>query len=295
MLENLYFWKGGNASGNSALKLFIIILLLIIIMAGGCAGYWYYSIYTPEQEHKAAQEAAIAKLQSDIASVNTFYEKSLEGMSIIQTLTLFEEINRDLFPLRLAFVGDSLTYVCDSNKCDFSFNLDDGVVATYPVLQFRGQAYKASPYLPKGKQAAKSGFQFTNILIKNGKNAFLKAYKAKKEIELSSCGEIVSYITTYNSFLGKNPKKGGRIKFITFPASTVDALEKELGTQVHSYGLRSATWEIEIKGNNTSTMDDMTDMQVILYKQPYRSAFLIRKIASTDKGLKVSGGLVCKA
>lgn len=295
MLEKLYFWKGGGASGSSALKLLMIIFFLLILMAAGCAGYWYYYIYTPEQEQKAAQEAAREKLMSDISSVNTFYETSLDGMGIEQTLSLFEEINKSLFPLRLAFVGKDLAFTCDSKKCDFSFDLDDGVVATSPVLVFKGKDYKASPYLPKGKKSSKSGFEFTNVASKIDKNALLNAYKGKKPIDLESCNEIVSYVTSYNSFLGKNPKNGGRIKFINFPSSTVDALEKQLGKQVHSFGMRSATWEIEIKEDNTSPMDVMTDMQMILYKQPYRSAFLIRKITSTDKGIKVSGGLVCKA
>ncbi|MEB4676975.1 hypothetical protein MXL54_19655 [Enterobacteriaceae bacterium G50] len=302
MLDKLYFWKGGGngsvssgGGGSSALKLLLIILVLLGLMAAGAGGYWYYYIYIPEQERQAEQEAIVAQLQADTKSVNSFYESSLEGMSIDQTLSLFEEINKSLFPLRLAFVGNGLSYTCDDKKCDFSFDLNDGVVATSPVLVFSEKNYKASPYLPKGKQDAKSGFQFTNVAVNVEKNALLKAYKQKKPVELESCNEIVSYVTSYNSFLGSKPKNGGRIKFISFPSSTVDALEKKLGTQVYSFGMRSATWEIEIKGASTSPMDDMTDMQMILYKQPYRSAFLIRKISSTDKGIKVSGGLVCKA
>ncbi|AGB76588.1 Flagellar basal body-associated protein FliL [Enterobacteriaceae bacterium strain FGI 57] len=295
MLEKLYFWKGGSGGGSSTIKLLLIILLLFVLLAGAGAGYWYYYIYSPEQEQKAAQEAAKAKLQADISSVKNFYQTSLDGMSIPQTLSLFSEINREILPLRLAFVGNGLTYTCDTKKCDFNFDLDNGVVATYPVVKMWGKEYKASPFLPKGKQEVKSGFQYTNVTLALDDNDLLQAYKNKKDLSLLPCGEIVSYVTTYNSYLGKNPKKGGRIKFITFPATTVEVLEKQLGTQVHSYGMRSATWEIEIKGDSNSVTRNMTDMQMLLYKQSYRSAFLIRKIASTDKGIKVSGGLVCKA
>lgn len=295
MFDKLYFWKGGNGGGGTAFKLIMIILILLVLMSGAGAGYWYYYIYSPEQAQKAAQAAARAKVQADISSVKTFYEKSLDGMTIPQAISVLDEIRQKLMPLRIAFVGDKIGYVCDTNKCDISYELDDGVVATYPVVNFWGKDYKASPFLPKGKKEAKSGFQYTNVAIKSQKNELLKAYQAKKTIDLPSCGEVVAYVTTYNSFLGNKNKKGGRIKFNKYPATTVDVLEKQLGTQVYSYGMRSATWETEIKDNDNSAYRALTDIQMILYKQPYRSAFLIRKIASTDKGIKVSGGLVCKA
>lgn len=158
MLDKLYFWKGGGngslssgggGGGRSALNLLLIILVLLGLMASGAGGYWYYYIYIPEQERQAEQEAAIAQIQADISSVNTFYQTSLDGISIPQTISIFEEINRGIFPLRLAFIGDKFGYTCDTSKCNFSMELDEGDIATYPVVNLWGKDYKASAFLPK--------------------------------------------------------------------------------------------------------------------------------------------------
>lgn len=298
MLDKLYFWKGGGSAGgggSSAMKLLMIILVLLLLMAAGAGGYWYYYIYIPEQEQKAEQEALIAQRQADISSVNDFYENTLDGITIPQAISLFDEIGRGTLPVWIAKIGDKVGFSCDTKKCNFSFELEEGVVATYPTLTFWDKAYKASPFLPKGKKVA-FGYQYTNVAVKLDANEFLKAYKAKKPIELFPCGEIVSYITAYNSFLGKNPAKGGVITLKSFPATTVEELEKKLGSQVYAFGMKGATWEIELKGQQDSDLSStLTDVQALLYQQPYRSAFLIRKIDSTNKGMKVSGGLVCKA
>ncbi|MFY2738484.1 hypothetical protein [Pseudocitrobacter faecalis] len=296
MLDKLYFWKGGGTGGgSSAMSLLLIILVLLILMGGGAGGYWYYSIYIPEQQQKAEQEALVAQRQADISYVNTFYESSLEGIAVPQAISLFGEIHRGTFPIWVAQVGNTLGFSCDTKKCNFSFELEDGIIATYPSLTLWGKTYKASPFLPKSGKV-KFGFQYTNVAVKLESNEFLKAYKAKKPIALFPCGEILSYITAYNSYLGKTPQKGGVIKLKTFPATTVEELEKKLGSQVYAFGIRSATWEIEVKEQlNNDLSSPLTDMQALLYQQPYRSAFLIRKIDSTDKGMKVSGGLVCKA
>lgn len=302
MLDKLYFWKGGGngslsssgGGGRSGLNLLLIILVLLGLMAAGAGGYWYYYIYTPEKERQAEQEAVIAQIKADISSVNSFYQTALDGISIPQTISLFEEINRGIFPLRLAFIGDKFGYTCDTSKCNFSMQLDEGNIATYPVVNMWGKDYKASAFLPKKGQAG-YGFQYTNVSIKREPNEFLNAYKAKKPVELFPCREIISYITSYNSFLGKKPPMGGAVKLMKNPATTVQELEKKLGAQAFSFGLLSGAWEIEVKGDESSADSAMINMLITLYKQPYRSAFLIRKIDSTDKGIKVSGGLVCKA
>lgn len=297
MLDKLYFWKGGGTGGgrSSAMSLLLIILVLLILMGGSAGGYWYYYIYTPEQKQKAEQEALIAKRKADISSVNTFYEKTLDGITIPQAISLFNEIDRGMLPVWIAKIGNKVGFSCDTKKCNFNFELEEGVVATYPTLTFWDKAYKPSPFLPKRGKVA-FGFQYTNVAVKLESNEFIKAYKVKKTIELFPCGEIISYITAYNSYLGKTPPKGGLITLKNFPATTVEELEKKLGSQVYAFGMKGATWEIEVKGKqNNDLSSTLTDVQALLYKQPYRSAFLIRKIDSSDKGLKVSGGLVCKA
>lgn len=302
MLESLYFWKGNNG-GSPVKKMLLIALAVVLVLSAGGAGAWYYFIKLPAE--KAAEEAlmrqrqAAEKLQSDISSVTSFYEKSLEGANIIKAINLINEINKSSTDLK--YIGiESEAFDCDIKKCRFSYVNRPGTVLTLPEKTFWGKAYKASVNAKKDKKKGKdkSDFGYEGIESKLNGNALQTAYKNKKPLALYPCDEVVSYILTYNSFLKSmsgNKKKtaDGEIVIKKMPNSAVTALETQLVSKVKAYGLMAGTWEIQFKGGVVS--ESTLNLQLVLFKQAYRDAFLIKRIESEHKGIKVSGGLVCKA
>ncbi|WP_320731086.1 hypothetical protein [Enterobacter sichuanensis] len=89
--------------------------------------------------------------------------------------------------------------------------------------------------------------------------------------------------------------KDGEVIFKSLPKSSVSDLEKRLAGQVKPYNMLFSEWSMEITRGDSNEEDEIILLQAFLYKQAYRDAFLIRKIESIKDGMKVSGGLVCKA
>lgn len=306
MLESLYFWKSKNG-GNPVKKMLLIALVSILVLSAGGAGAWYYFIKLPAD--KAAEEALIRqrqaaeKLKSDITSVTSFYEKSLEGATMIKAINLINEVhNSSLYFVDLGV--ESEAFDCDTKKCRFSYVDRLGTILTLPEKTFWGKAYKASVNIKddkkkgKGKDKDKSDFGYDGIESKLNGNPLETAYKRKEPLALYPCDEVLSYILTYNSFLRSmsgNKKKNvdGEIVIKKMPNSSVTALEKQLSHKVKAYGLMAGAWELELKIEAVS--ESTLNLQLVLFKQAYRDAFLIKRIESEQKGIKVSGGLVCKA
>lgn len=307
MLESLYFWK--NKSGGSPVKRMLLIgLIVVLVLAVGGAGGWYYFIKVPAdkaaKEAIMRQQAAAQKLQNDIKSVKTFYEKSLEGGSIEQTLLLLSEMRRSQNDFNVLNIeGEAFT--CDAKKCEFSYNNAPGTILTLPQKMFWGKPYKATVTIKgvkkKGKKEDKSDFRYDGIESKLNVNKLQAAYNNKLPLDLAPCNDVVAYILTYNSFLkSTSPSKSkstvnGEIVLKTMPKSTVIDLESQLAKKVQAYGLMAGTWEMELKSEQGLAADNNMNLQLMLFKQAYRDAFIIKRIESTDKGIKVSGGLVCKA
>ncbi|OXL39180.1 hypothetical protein CA284_16440 [Enterobacter mori] len=297
MLEGLYFWKTKNGT-TSAVRIvtFLFVIVLLLCSVGVC--YWYYFIKLPADEQLAQQQAA-QKIRSEIASVNAWYEKSLDGVNINFGIRILNEIHRSLVPLEMInFSAKTVGYVCTTKSCNIDFERDTDSIMTQPEMTFFGKKYTPSFPMQKGKAKTDvTSLEYNNMLINDPKNDLLKDYKKGKSLALHSCNEIISYIKTYNSTLEKEEieSKGEGISFKTLPKSSVIDLEKRLAGRIKSYDMLSADWSMEVTG--TSSIDGTGEilLQVLLYKQAYRDAFLIRKIETIKNGIKVSGGLVCKA
>lgn len=305
MLENLYFWKrgGGGASGRKT-WLTIIVSLLLIGAVG--AGGWYYFVMLPAQKAReemlARQRQAAQKLQNDIASVNTFYTTSLEGASIdyaIKFLTEVRTSSQGFNILNLKYER----FKCDIKNCSFGYEFRKGQLLVLPQKTFWNKVYKPSVPANKNKNKDKNDFEFKNIASKLNVNSLQKPYKNKKELHLHPCEDVVSYILTYNSFVksttnSRTENKGktvGEIVIKGMPKSSVSALESQLTGKVKPYGLMAGKWELEAVDEGGEVHKSIINMQKMLLKQAYRDAFLIKQIESTNKGIKVSGGLVCKS
>ena len=303
MLEGMYFWKDKNGSVSKA-KLVLGFLLVAILILGGCAGSWYYFVMLPDEKAKeeaiARQQQAAQKLRDDIEAVKKFYFSSLTGGGIDETVLLIDEvkkINEKLLIIPL----EKYSFVCDPKSCKFSYALKKGALWVLPQKSFWDKTYNPTA-LATGKKNTggkdKMDFQYDKIESRLNTNKYLKEYDSKKPLELYPCSDVVSYIMTFNSMVkkvGGGMKNLDQVVIKKMPTSSVNDLESTLSGKVKAYGLQVGKWELEIKKDESSlSIDDMTNMQLLLYKQAYRDAFIVNKVETKDKGLIVSGGLVCK-
>lgn len=303
MLNNLYFWK--NKSGGITRRSFLskmIIALLILLIAG--VGSWYYFVMLPAQvaheESIARQQQAAQKMQSDIANVENFYTKSLEGASIDRTIDFLSELRVSEYPFTILNFK-SVSFKCDTKTCSFGYHYDKGELLVLPVKILWGKGYPASVPGGKGKGKDNVDFEYKKIESKLNGNTLLKSYKSKKTLPLKPCDEVISYILTYNSFVKSvtamskenSSKENAIIVIKSMPKSSVITLESQLPGKVKAHGLMAGTWELNLKGSHLFN-ETILNMQVLLFKQAFRDAFLIKRIESTNSGMKVSGGLICK-
>ncbi|MGX5027237.1 hypothetical protein ACWKYF_09865 [Enterobacter asburiae] len=303
MLEGMYFWKDKNGT-VSKLKLIIGILIVLILIVGGSGGAWYYFVMLPEAKAKeeaiARQQQAAQKLRDDIAKVKSFYTSSLAGGGIDETVLLLDEMKKSDKTLEI-IPRDKYAFSCDNKSCKFSYTFSKGTLWVLPEKPFWGKWYKPTVIAKgKGKSSAKNkmDFEYDKIESRLNKNKYQEAYDHKKPLELHACSDVVSYIMTFNSMVkgqGKNGKNLGQIVINKMPGSSLGDLESTLSGKVKSYGLQAGKWELEIKSDEGPLASGaLTNMQLLLYKQAYRDAFIVNKLEKKDKGMKVSGGLVCK-
>ncbi|WP_410741321.1 hypothetical protein [Citrobacter koseri] len=303
MLESLYFWKnkGGNMSG---VKLLLILAVFLLLLCAGGAGGWYYFIKLPAQkaqeEALARQRQAAEKLQNDISAVNAFYAKSLEGAALKQGIRLLAEIRSSRESLSILAIKRE-SFKCDAKNCTFGYDYQPGELLILPQKTFWGKSYKASVTVSKKKDKSnkKSDFEYKGIESRLNGNTLQLLYKSKKKLDLYPCDKVISYVLTYDSFVknSRRDSKGkgtGEIVIKGMPKSSVSDLESQLTGKVKAYGLMAGTWELELNGKSKRVDDSTLNLQVMLYQQAYNDAFLIKRIESTNKGIKVSGGLVCK-
>ncbi|VEA59292.1 CfcF putative [Salmonella enterica subsp. salamae] len=303
MLDSLYFWKN-KGGGTSGYRFLPYIIILFVLCAGG-AGAWYYFVILPEQKAReealARQQAAAQKMKNDIASVNDFYAKSLEGAGIKETIRFLSEIRISSQKLSVLNL-ESEAFKCNTKSCSFSYEFRPGNVLILPQKIFWGKNYNASVPAAKGKGKGKSksasDFEYKNIESRLNINDIQKNYKNKKFLNLPPCGELVSYILTYNSFVkSKAPKSNSnndKIVIKKMPGSSVKDLESQLVGKVKAYGLMAGSWELTVNNKSDLIAESIMDLQLVLYKQAYRDAFIVKGIETSKKGIKVSGGLVCK-
>ena len=287
----------------SGLKLLLILVVFLLVLCAGGTGGWYYFVKLPAQkaqeEALARQRQAVEKLQNDISAVNAFYAKSLEGADLKKGIRLLAEIRSSMERLSiLAIKGEY--FKCNTKSCTFGYDYQPGELLILPQKTFWGKDYKASvTVIKKNDKSNKKDFEYKGIESRLNGNILQDLYKSKNKLDLHPCDDVISYVLTYNSFVKKSRKdskeKGmGEIVIKGMPKSSVSDLESQLVGKVKAYGLMAGTWELELNSKNKRVGDNTLNLQVMLYQQAYNDAFLIKQIESTNKGIKVSGGLVCK-
>jgi hypothetical protein len=73
------------------------------------------------------------------------------------------------------------------------------------------------------------------------------------------------------------------------PSSAVEKNESALKSAVTSFGMLFAGWTI-----TSPTQMDISGVSLVLNKQPFADAFIIKSIVFNEKSTLVTGGLACK-
>ena len=302
MLDKIYFWKVRRGYNVRVIATAAIVISLFIVAIGAFA-WWYYDVKIPADEKRAAQQRALRKKQADLASIASFYKKSLTGVDIHQAINVLEEIRRNTLTLSALGVAiKNRRFNCDINGCAVGFNIEQSTILTLPIINFFGKTYSASVPVRRDKERTPANdFEYSRLALPVTENKLFIQWSRKQALSLHSCNEIMVYVNTYNSQFNSEKsnkaQRDGIILFKSYPASSVKETEAALAGHLSFRGLMSASWEMQI-GNGSDRFSAGTaerNAQLALYKQAYRDAFLIKKIESTDKGIKISGGLVCKA
>lgn len=302
MLERIYFWKVRRGYNPPVIATAATVAILFIIAIGAFV-WWYYGVKVPADDKRAAQQRALRKQQAGLADIAAFYKKSLTGVEIPQAINVLEEIHHT--SLILSALGVAIKnrgFICDVKGCAVGFNIEQGSILTLPIINFFGKTYPASvPVRREKDRAPANDFEYSRLALPVTENKLFIQWRKQQALSLHSCNEIIAYVNTYNSLLttkkSNKAQHDGIILFKTYPASAVKEKEAALASHLSFRGLMSASWEMQISNDNARFSVDGAELnaQLALYKQAYRDAFLIKKIESNDKGIKISGGLVCKA
>ena len=302
MLEKIYFWKVRRGYSTPLITTAAIVASLFS-MAIGAFTWWYYGVKVPADEKRVAQQQALRKQQADLAAIASFYKKSLAGEDISQAINVLGEIRQTRLTLSaLGVIIKNRHFVCDTKSCAVGFNIEQGTILTLPAITFFGKAYSASVPVSREKDRVPANdFEYSRLALPLTENKVLMQWESKQPLSLHGCSEIIAYVNTYNSLLNikgvNKTQRDGTILFKNYPASAVRDRERVLAGHLSSHGLMSASWEMQIADDSDRFSAGAAEInaQIALYKQAWRDAFLIRKIESNDKGIKISGELICKA
>lgn len=297
MLKKKFVWKNKKLSSGTAI--IILVVITLILVCGGGGAYWYYCIEVPRQEQEALRIQQEQKIQSDIAAVNAFYEKTLAGGNYLQVISLLREINRSRLLLdSIGFIEKD--FVCNMKNCSFNYELAGNTIYNTPQKPFYGEYYDVSLIgagESKKQRGASSGtkknedvFSYKNLPgIKQ--SSLLAGYKKRESLVFQRCSNIVNYINSYNSVFSSMPGPDRKTKLLSmdkYPQSPVMSTEKSLGTKVHYYGMLSAPLTLTIK--ETGIPHLVSVIQGLAYKE----SFIINGIELNEReGYKISGVMVC--
>lgn len=277
--NKLYFWKSRSLNVSSPGKgtpvlVWVIVVLLLLIAGGG--GAYYYLVWKPEQERLAQIEREKAARQQKIKAVEKFYQDSLTGGSITDVHKLLAQLH--MVNDRLAMLGFSpKAMLCNSQDCSLSYQLNAGRIFTMTDIQVGGESYSPS--------FSQNSLDYTGIPSGLNNHPWLNDWKNKKPVDLPVCTDVLSYLSTWNSLGGSY----NEIALKGFPASSVTNDESALKNAVMSFGMLFANWTITIPSEMA-----MTKVSLLLQKQLFADAFIIKSIEFKEKSTLVTGGLACK-
>ncbi|WP_370612023.1 hypothetical protein [Citrobacter meridianamericanus] len=237
--------------------------------------------YFQHQENKKLEEEKAQKLamiQRQTQNIRTFYGTSLAGASPEQFITFMREVYASRQPVELLGFTET-SYLCDSEKCNFSYELNADTTFNTQNKVFWEEEYQPS--------FSENKLDYPDIPSHLNVNPALDKFNKLEPIKAADCNEILNYVYSYNSLVPKDRKF-----FIdTLPASTVTADEAALPNLPESYQLLFTSWSVAIP-------DNYIDIIVFWKRQAFLDSVIIKSVEKNNKSathsINVKGVFICK-
>jgi len=272
MLNKNYIWKDISRSSRK-LPLMVITVLVIFILLSVSGGY--FLLYIPKKERLAQEQIAQQQVAQKLQQVKQYYLESLAGGHITSLNRLLAEIARSRVPLEMAGYREENT-TCDITSCNFQYLLKDHAIFNLQLKKFWQHYFMAN--------FSANEINYQGVPSKLENHPLLQKYQSADDILLPQCVNLLSYIHSHNTTVANKEK----LTLLTAPESSISSVEQEIGLRLsRRYNLLSATWEIELPRASIYVMQYFKTLA-------YPDAFFIKEIAVSEKGTKISGGLLCK-
>ena len=272
MLNKDYIWKDITLSARRLPIIIVTVLVIFILLSISGA---YFLLYVPKKEQLAQEQIAQQQIEQKVQQVKQYYLDSFTGGHISSLNRLLTEIARSRVPLEIAgYREENIT--CDISSCNFQYLLKDHARFSLQLKKFWHQYFMAS--------FAASEINYQGVPSKLENHPLLQKYQSADDILLPQCVNLLSYILSHNTTVANKEK----LNLLTAPESSVAPLEQEIGARLaRRYNILNATWEIELPRASIYVMQYFTTLA-------YPDAFFIKEVAVSEKGTKISGGLLCQ-
>ncbi len=272
MLNKDYIWKDITLSARSLPIIIVTVLVIFILLSISGA---YFLLYVPKKEQLAQEQIAQQQIEQKVQQVKQYYLDSFTGGHISSLNRLLTEIARSRVPLEMAgYREENIT--CDTTRCNFQYLLKDHAIFSLQLKKFWHHYFMAN--------FSASEINYQGVPSKLENHPLLQKYQSGDAITLPQCVNLLSYIHSHNTTVANKEK----LNLLTAPESSVATLEQEIGARLaRRYNILNATWEIELPRASIYVMQYFTTLA-------YPDAFFIKEVAVSEKGTKISGGLLCK-
>lgn len=252
--------------------IFGVAVIFLFVSVGG--GGWYY-FQQQESEKEAARVQAEREHDKKISSVSKYYKEILSGSSINNFIASLYEIDKSKIPLSLSgFTLDK--YMCDVNKCTFSYSASGGGVFNVQELFFNGESYKAN--------ISENGLEYGVDPSPLAQDLLINSFNAREEIPVAECSELINYVYSFNSTMAGVKSK---LKLLGYPQSSISKIENVLPEIKEKYSFLNVKWSVVLP-------DNALEMSSFLSRQAYKSSFLINKVEKKNSlEVEISGALLC--
>lgn len=278
MRSIIYNWQKKYVGSDKPKQLISIAIVCLVIIIIGIAGILYYFSYTEKKQLEEKKRQQQALIQKKTKSISDFYLKSLSGASPRQFMQFMHEVYSSRQSIELLGFTER-SYLCDSEKCNFSYELNDNTIFNIQNKAFFGKEYQPS--------FSENNLDFQDLPSGLNVNPGLSAFKQKSPIVSPSCNDILNYIFGYNSLVSKNE----RFSIVSLPSSTITSAEAELPDLRESYRLLFATWSVSIP-------DNYLDVVAFWERHAFLDSIIIKSVEknnkSSIKSLNVKGAFLCK-
>lgn len=278
MRSIIFNWQEKYVGQDKSRTILSIVIVGLIIMVIGIAGTLYYFSYTEKKQLEENKRRQQAQIQQKTRSIIDFYSTSLSGASPRQFMQFMLEVYSSRQSIELLGFTER-SYLCNSNTCNFSYELNDNTIFNIQNKVFMGKEYQPS--------FSENKLDFLDIPSGLNINPGLNAFHQKSPIAAPGCNDILNYLYGYNSLVPKDE----RFSIVTLPSSTVTSAEADLPNLPESYQLLFATWSVSIP-------DTYLDVVAFWERHAFLDSIIIKSVEknnnSSIKSLNVKGAFLCK-